>query len=83
MKRLPLIFVLLLAPILSVAAPDVPIAIAKFCGNTVIHAKQKPEMFAYIQSQGCDKVEFVHIEGQFYLAFGTKILVAEAVSEGF
>jgi hypothetical protein len=74
---------MILLLLLTFFAQDRPVAVAKFCGNTVIHSKHRQEAFERIQSEGCENIQFIHIEGDYFLAYGTKILVAESVPEGF
>jgi hypothetical protein len=81
MRRLTLLIVILCSTLY--AAPDQPVAVAKFCGNFVVHGSSKSKVFERIQAEGCENIQFVHIENGYYLAFGTRVLVAEAVTEEF
>lgn len=55
-----------------------PAAIAKLCGNVVVHDSEKEKVIGVTKSQGCSEVRMVELEDGYYLIYGVKVLRGES-----
>jgi hypothetical protein len=70
---------LLLALILPMM--DQPAAVARICGNVVVHDFDKDKAITRVKEQGCQEVRLVELENDYYLVYGIKVLRSELKSD--
>lgn len=56
---------------------DYPVAVAKLCGNVVVHDSQKEKVIKQVKSQGCSEIQLVELENDYYLVYGVRVLRGE------
>jgi hypothetical protein len=71
----PLLLLTVLA--LTVYSQSYPAAVAKLCGNKVVHDSQKDKIIEQVKKQGCSEVRLVELDDNYYLVYGIRVLVGE------
>jgi hypothetical protein len=76
----PILKLLVLALVVqaSAAGPLPPVAIARLCGNRVVHRSETRAMAAEIRREGCEEVRTVILDPEYRLMYGVRVLVGEA-----
>lgn len=62
----------------SAAGPIPPVAIARLCGNRVVHRSETRAMAADIRREGCEEVRTVILDPEYRLMYGIRVLIGEA-----
>lgn len=68
---------MLILILLTLFSVDRPTAVAKLCGNHVVHDSYKEKAITMVTAQGCQKVEMVDLGDGYYLVYGVRVLRGE------
>lgn len=63
--------------VFAFSGPLPPVAVARLCGNTVVRAKDRMRVAETIRTQGCERIYMEHLENDWYLVYGIRVLRGE------